>query len=276
MFKCEQYRVGICGYGFVGTALYNSFTAKDIHVDIYDKFIERFNHITNILHCDIVFLCLPTKFDSNINSYDKTALYDVCEYLDQSKYTGSVVIKSTIEPGTTDHLSNKYNLSFIHNPEFLTARTASEDYNNQTHIVLGRGTTCTDELYNHTIQFHKVNYPEAEISSCTSLESESMKLFANCFYSVKVQFFTELYLLCEKIQIDYDQIKDLMLKNNWINPMHTQIPGPDGKISYGGLCFPKDTSALLNYMKRYNSAHMVLESVIEERNIMRDDQANCI
>ena len=30
-----------------------------------------------------------------------------------------------------------------------------------------------------------------------------MKSFVNCFYAVKVQFFTELYLLCEKNGCDY-------------------------------------------------------------------------
>ena len=34
-------------------------------------------------------------------------------------------------------ISKKYNLKLCHNPEFLTARTAYEDFHNQTHIVLG-------------------------------------------------------------------------------------------------------------------------------------------
>lgn len=109
---------------------------------------------------------------------------------------------------------------------------------------------------------------------CSSTESESMKSFVNCFYSVKIQFFNELYLLCKKIGCDYDVVKNLMLKNKWINPMHTDIPGPDGKLSYGGYCFPKDTNALLNHMKRENTPSMVLEATVLERNIMRDDNVN--
>ena len=62
-----------------------------------------------------------------------------------------------------------------------------------------------------------------------------------------------------------------MLKNNWINPMHTNIPGPDGNISYGGLCFPKDTNALNSYMKKYNSDNLLLQSTIEERDNLRSD-----
>ncbi len=73
---------------------------------------------------------------------------------------------------------------------------------------------------------------------------------------------------------DYNVIKDLMLKNNWINPMHTNVPGPDGLLSYGGYCFPKDTNALLQFMKSMDSPHQVLEASINERNIMRDDNLN--
>ena len=69
-------------------------------------------------------------------------------------------------------------------------------------------------------------------------------------------------------------VKNMMLKNKWINHMHTTVPGPDGKLSYGGYCFPKDTNALLQFMKKMNSPHKVLEAIIDERNEMRTDQKN--
>ena len=63
----------------------------------------------------------------------------------------------------------------------------------------------------------------------------------------------------------------MMLKNDWINPMHTVVPGTDGKLSYGGYCFPKDTNALLEFMKKNNSPSEVLEATISERNKMREE-----
>ena len=62
-----------------------------------------------------------------------------------------------------------------------------------------------------------------------------------------------------------------MLKNNWINKMHTTVPGPDGNISYGGLCFPKDTNALYYYMMENDVPCKVLEACISERDEMRSD-----
>jgi len=53
--------------------------------------------------------------------------------------------------------------------------------------------------------------------------------------------------------------------------MHTSVPGHDGKLSYGGACFIKDTRALLDQMKKAHVNHQVLEGVVNERNIMRDD-----
>ena len=119
--------------------------------------------------------------------------------------------------------------------------------------------------------FYEKNYPEAEISICSSVESESMKIFCNSFYAVKIQFFNELYDFCDKLEINYDKIKNLILKNNWINPMHTNVPGPDGKLSFSGMCLPKDSEALLNCMKDFESKCAVLEATLNERNQMRNE-----
>ena len=66
-----------------------------------------------------------------------------------------------------------------------------------------------------------------------------------------------------------------MLKNGWINKLHTQVPGVDGKLSYGGACFPKDTNALNEYMIKHDSPNAVLDATIKERNKMRNDRDNC-
>jgi UDP-glucose 6-dehydrogenase len=68
-------------------------------------------------------------------------------------------------------------------------------------------------------------------------------------------------LLCEKKKLSYTTIKDLMLKNGWIHPYHTNIPGHDKQISFGGACFPKDVSALTQYMIVNEIPTAVLEAV---------------
>lgn len=273
-------KVCIYGLGFVGNSMYHSFKNKGMtegtNLFGYDKYKNGgIGDVADGLNSDIIFMSLPTMYNEETGSYDKSAIYSSCEYLNLNNYKGIIVIKSTVEPETTDNLSAKYpNLSFIHNPEFLTARTAYEDFHNQSHIVIGKSNNCDYSKAQIVESFYSKYYPDAKISVCTSLESESMKIFCNSFYSVKVQFFTELFLLTQSNGSDYNKIVSMMLKNNWINPMHTQVPGPDGLISYGGLCFPKDTNALNKYMEKQNVPNKVLESCISERNTMRNDNDN--
>jgi len=268
----------IIGLGFVGNAIYQSFQLKSIHVYGYDKFKDGgIGTFEETLQHPFMFLALPTPYNHETKEYEKGAIEEVCFELNKREYDGTVVIKSTVEPETTNYLSKKYsNLHFIHNPEFLTARTAFEDFHNQTHIVLGLGQTCPEAKLHALKEFYQKYYPDATISIGTSLESESMKIFCNSFYSVKIQFFTELYLLCQANGSDFERIKEMMFRNEWINPMHTMIPGPDGQLSYGGLCFPKDTNSLNCYMERLSTPNEVLASTIHERDQMRDDHDNCI
>jgi len=88
--------------------------------------------------------------------------------------------------------------------------------------------------------------------------------------------FNEFYFLCTSMGIEYDAVKNLMFKNDWINPNHTLVPGPDGKVAYGGGCFCKDTEALLNQMKKEDSLHGLLEAAISERNLLRQDMTNIV
>ena len=272
-------KISIIGLGFVGNAMYESFKKRNVDVIcIYDKYKNGgIGDMCNTVNSDIIFLALPTHYHEENNEYDKTALYEVCNQLNTLNYTKNVVIKSTIEPLTTDTFQKEFpNMNFYHNPEFLTARTAVEDFDKQTHIVIGKPNLAS--TLGHTLlhNFYSHFYPNAEISLCNSTESECMKIYCNCFYAVKIQFMTELYELTNKLDCSFENIKNLMLKNKWINPMHTQIPGHDGKISYGGMCFPKDTTALNAFMNKYNSPNLVLQSTINERNTMRNDKVNIL
>jgi UDPglucose 6-dehydrogenase len=267
-------KVGLIGVGFVGSALLKSFREKGINIVAYDKYKqdEDLGTFDDCLDTDIIFLCLPTLFDYDANMYDMKALTDICHELNERKYPNLVVIKSTVTPHTTEAFSQNYsNLQFCHNPEFLKAKTAYEDFHNQKHIILGKSSSCTTEKFDSLLYCYKEYYPDAKFSVCTSSESESMKIFVNSFYSSKIQLFNEYYLLCKKIDIDFQKVRELMLKNNRINPNDTNVPGPDGQLGYGGACFPKDTNALLATMKRIKTEYKVLEAVIEERNKVRPD-----
>lgn len=255
------------GSGFVGNALHKSFKENGVTTAVYDKF-QKIGSINSVLDSNILFLCLPTPYLQG-EGFDLSAIHENLQKLSEHKYAGLCVIKSTVLPGTTRFLSERYNLSIAHNPEFLTERTAFEDFNNQKYIILG--SLETSRLFDDLILLYKKLYPEATISVCTPEESEAMKLFSNSFYAQKVMIFNEFYSLCNSIGLDFGRVKELMLKNGWIAPHHISVPGPDGRIAYGGHCFPKDTNALNEMMKKNGSFNAVLEASILERNKMRDD-----
>lgn len=269
-----DWKIGQVGCGFVGSALKQSFEKRGVSTIAYDKYKE-IGSPEDLLNCNFIFLCLPTPYVAG-HGYDLGAILDTCKFLNKNNFTGTVIVKSTVEPGVTQKLANQFsNIDFIHNPEFLTARTAFEDFDNQQHIVLGytlnKGDICLQNV-EKLKEFYSLLYPGAKISICKSEESEAMKIFANNFYAMKVQIFNEFYFLCQRIGADFERVKELMIENGWINPMHTQVPGPDGLPSYGGACFPKDTNALYHFMKTLGTPYKVLEACIEERNEMREEK----
>ena len=255
--------VGILGMGFVGSAIHAFFP----NAKTYDKYKGN-QPFETILATDILYLCLPTLFIDS--SYDMTEVDDTLEKLSEARYTGVILVKSTVLPLYCSTANAKYpDLKIVHNPEFLTARTAAHDFAQQSHVVLGyTGESCAAVPIIET--FYRMFFPKANISVVNAEVSALMKLTCNSFYAVKVQFFTEIYLLCEHMGISYEQLKELILKNKWVNPNHTTVPGPDGKISFGGACLPKDIKALNAFLEELQIPNKILEASIQERNTMRE------
>ncbi|MCM8780114.1 MAG: hypothetical protein NC914_03085, partial [Candidatus Omnitrophica bacterium] len=111
-----MYKVGIIGVGVVGHAVYKSLNDKGVDILPYDKY-KNIGNFDSMLNTDVVFLCLPTLYNTELQSYDKSAVDEVCSLLSKEKYKGLVVIKSTVEPTTSQFFANKYGVSIVHNPE---------------------------------------------------------------------------------------------------------------------------------------------------------------
>ena len=98
--------IGIIGLGFVGGAMFKSFSEKGVSIVGYDKYKNGgIGNLEGVLNCDIVFLCLPTLFNEELKEYNKGPINEVCLELEKNKYKGVVVVKSTVEPETINKLS---------------------------------------------------------------------------------------------------------------------------------------------------------------------------
>jgi len=254
-------KLGIVGQGFVGLALKAGFE-KHYELETYDKYDESNSTcelFDLVAECEVIFICVPTPMDKD-GSCHTDIVESVIEEIDKwvSSYhkdiKPTVVIKSTVPPGTTDRLHKKYkNVDVIFNPEFLTEATFIEDFKNQNRIILGgirRGTNKLRQVYSKV-------FPRTTIVKTGAKYAEMVKYFTNCFLSTKVSFANEMKQICDGLDIDYDKVVEYATYDERLGKSHWAVPGPDGELGFGGHCLPKDLSALV-----FLAYHLKLEPTI--------------
>lgn len=265
--------IGIIGQGFVGNAVYQKF--KDYY-DVLTNDLDETKSTSTIEHmvamCDTIFLCLPTPMKSNgkcDTSILELVLGNINLLTDNYETKRTIVIKSTIPPGTTKDFNYRYDsLDIVFNPEFLTERNAVSDYENQNRIILGGPRPTTTELKQI---FSKV-FPKANIIKTDSTHAEMVKYLTNTFLSVKVSFANEIYQLCEKMNIDYDKVVEYATYDDRLGKSHWSVPGHDGDFGYGGHCFPKDLAALLHISDKLNTINNVLHATQDTNDEVRKNR----
>ena len=249
-------KIGIIGNGFVGNAIYQNFKDK-VECKVYDVRIHRsYNTIEDAVNSDIVFVCLPTPMKEN-GECDLSYVLEFFKHAETKNEKTLFVIKSTVPIGTTKKVcQSRQDLKVVHNPEFLTAVNAAEDFKNaDRHIIGGKQSWCMILR-----DFYKEYFSNTPIQVVTSNESETIKYFANSFLAAKISFFNNLYEICEKFEMNFDSVKNGICTDDRIGFAHTKVPGPDGMMGFGGYCFPKDINALINTLKENDIDASLFES----------------
>ena len=246
-------KIGIIGRGFVGSAVEFGFSAQtgcDAIVKVYDKNPKLSqNTLEETLNeSDFVFLSVPTpsNSDGSINlDVLEQALFDINKINNRSNI---ILIRSTIVPGTTRDFQDSFsNLNLVFNPEFLTERSAKYDFINQSRFILGGKTKDTSKVadlfrwrFGETTSIIETNFETAEL----------IKYMNNCFFATKVSFLNEMKLMSDKIGADWFTAVEGFVRDGRIGHSHLSVPGPDGKLGFGGSCFPKDIQAIINFAKK--------------------------
>ena len=254
--------IGIVGQGFVGNAVYQKFK-KYYDVLTYDINQELCNSdLDNLVrNSEYIFVCLPTpmNFDGNCDlNIIESSLLEL-NTLTKFEAVGSktVIIKSTIPPGTTEKFNKQFShLNIIFNPEFLTERNAVEDYNNQNRIIIGGKRPYSTSVVRI---FSKV-FPTSHIIKTDSTHAEMVKYLTNTFLATKVSFANEIYQICEKLKIDYDKVIEYATLDDRLGNSHWMVPGHDGDFGFGGHCLPKDLAAILYLTYELDTDNNVLEA----------------
>lgn len=263
--------IGIVGQGYVGTAVKTIFE-KHYETNTFDLNgncnCETIGELID--GSDIIFVCVPTpmkKDGSCDTSIVESVVRDINNVCSVRKYENKIIaIKSTIPPGTTNRLNKKYeHISVIFNPEFLTEANFIDDFKNQNRIIIGGQRPSTTKLR----QVYSLVFPNVKIVKTGSITAEMVKYFTNTFLATKVSFANEMKMLCDNLNIDYDKVVEYSTYDERLGKSHWAVPGPDGKLGFGGSCFPKDLNALIDlcYEKsiKANTLFGVWETNLEVR-----------
>jgi nucleotide sugar dehydrogenase len=273
-------KILIVGYGYVGKAMYNLF--KD-HYDvrvydinaILDTDIQQITDLKHSKHDDLAIVCVPTP-RSEDGSCDLTCVEDVMSQLE----TPLILLKSTIEVGTTDELMFKYNKRIVFSPEYCGESSYWTPYDFHTDIketpffIFGGDKEDTSEMIDY---FVPVTGPTKRYIQCDANEAEMAKYMENSFYAMKIAFCYEMFEVCNAAGIDWNSTRELWLADPRINPMHTSV-FHENEWPFSGKCLPKDISAITEFAKKSGYEPKLLEEVsktnkrIHEIRKSRNDQ----
>ena len=240
----KKFKVGVIGNGFVGEAISFAFSlVSDLYIYDTDP-LKSLNSLESVHNCDFVFICVPTPMFEDgsqdisyvVNAFEKATTKPV------------YILKSTVLPGTTEGLSEKFkNFKIIFSPEFLTERSAKLDMLTQSRIILGGQKKLTEAAKKIFIR----RFKSKNIIQTDSKTAELIKYMNNTFFATKVSIMNEFKLICDKIGANWEDALRGFVSDGRIGDSHLNVPGHDGMLGYGGTCFPKDVNALLSFAKKH-------------------------
>jgi len=180
----------------------------------------------------------------------------------------TVVVRSTVPPGTTDGLvravleqaSGKIageGFGLASNPEFLRAATAELDFANPWMTVIG----SRDEAVVARLRELLSPFGGEMRTFCDPAEAELVKCAHNIFNATKISFWNEMWLVAQEIGLDLDVVASTVAASaeGSTNPLY----GIRGGAPYGGVCLPKDTNGFLGYAAGIGVDMPLLRAVVE-------------
>ena len=215
---------------------------------------------------DVIFICVGTPNKKGSLDVDLSYVYKaIKEIISVTKNKKLIVTKSTVPIGTGDEIdkiikkSKEKNFNVISNPEFLREGEAIRDFRFPDRIVIGSN---DKKIFNimRKLYIPLIN-KGAKFFTTSRRGAELIKYASNAFLATKITFINELANLCEKTDINIEDISLGMGSDNRIGSRFLRA-GP----AYGGSCFPKDTKGLVSAAEKYNINLSVVKSVIRSNN----------
>ncbi len=233
---------------------------------------KRLNFSSNlkdsIKKSDIVFICVGTPTKKNSNSADLTQVFSAAKEISKSINKFKIIInKSTVPVTTGDEIEkiisrkvNKKFFSVASNPEFLREGEAIRDFIYPDRVVVGSNDNKSKKILKNL--YSPLISKGAKYVSTNRRAAELIKYASNAFLATKISFINEIANLCEKTNIDVEDISIGIGLDKRIGSRFLRA-GP----AYGGSCFPKDTKAIVSTADKFKINLSIIKSVIKSNNL---------
>lgn len=280
-----EYKTAIVGHGWVGSAYNKMFPDAVVYDEPKHYLAEGANVRTSwvgieagraaVNACDLALIAVPTDGIEVPNNEPRSATDYIKQELDMSIVeevvgwldTPLILIKSALQPGTTDRLIKETGKNIAVSVEmvgegkyYIPAHKYPHPENPIQHsflIVGGEDETakrCADFLWN------KMS-PDIDIHIVTAVEAEVCKLMENAWGAQKVTFANVMYDICEDLGADYTKVLQAWGADGRTEKMHMRVT--PGKRGWASKCYDKDIPALagldksgfLNKVIKANGVH---------------------
>lgn len=256
--------IGIVGFGYVGQAVYNLFK-NHYKVLVYDPVCPPVDGVQlsldNLNVCSVIFVCVPTNQNSD-GSCDTSVVEDIianAAFIEQL-----FIIKSTVEPGTTNRLATKWSKNVIFSPEYIGESnydTGSYDFNKEMKrcgwFIFGGKLELTEQAVNI---YQRVCGPDKQYIQTTAKAAELAKYMENAWLATKVTICHEFNEICKAYGVSYNQARELWLLDPRITKSHTSVFF-DRKKPFDGKCLPKDFNAIIHSSQQHHYNPQFLKQV---------------
>ena len=244
-------KISITGYGWVGKSMHKLFPDAYIY-DIAHKYCTK----EEVNKCDVAFICVPTP-NLGEGFLDTTIVEEVVSWCE----CPLLVIRSTVNPGTTDALITKYRGGILVQPEYLgeTPKHPLLNPKERDFLIIGGEPEVRRELIDLYTTVYNANI---SIRQVTALEAEVIKLTENRAIAFKVAQVQELFDVCEKANLDYYTIREAVYGDDPRFNLWWTFVYPD-KRGMNSKCIPKDVWAWCAWAESLGYKPEITKSILE-------------
>ena len=229
----------------------------------------------------LTIIAVGTPFDGQAidTRYIEAASKAIGTALRDKEEFHTVVVKSTVVPGTTDTVvlpilekasgkraGRDFGVSM--NPEFLREGTAIGDFMKPDRIVYGgsdaRTLAALDDLYGV--------FKDVDTIRTTNKTAEMIKYTANALLATLISYSNEIGNLCAELgDIDVVDVMRGVHLDRRLSPILNNgeriVPAIttylEAGCGFGGSCFPKDVNALISHGRNAGQEMNILQSAME-------------